>query len=73
MNRPSIEYYINPNPLFDKTFDSFSYRGDIFDTNTGVHIPNETFTTLHVETEFQRTPVNIGHPLLTLHNNQSIN
>lgn len=48
----SIEFLVNPEMPFDKIFDNFQYRADIFN-KSNEYLPKETFTTLNINSEYQ--------------------
>ena len=53
IEKSSIEFYLNPDMPNDKVFDNFQYRSDIF--KDSLLVPNQTFDTLYVENEYQKS------------------
>ena len=52
-NKPTtIEFYLNPDPAFDKVFDNYEYRSDVIDSN-GVYLAGKTFSTAEAFNEYQ--------------------
>jgi len=51
-----ITYLMNPEPMYDKTFDVLQYRMDVFKPNkNGIdeYLENDTFSEISVKNEFQ--------------------
>lgn len=48
-----LTYYMNPDSVLDKVFDSINYRMDVF-TKDGEYLPRETFNTIEVNNEHQQ-------------------
>lgn len=54
-----VLYRVTPDPYGDKIFNNIEYRADIFKSNTGQLLPEETFDTLEVWNEYQGNKVSV--------------
>lgn len=63
----SMTYRITPDPYKDKTFTNLLYKADVF-SSSNEFLPDETFNTLDVWTEYQRGSVELDYKTPQLSN-----